>query len=289
MFQYTLALFVALLPHLVGAPMLTTVSTVDTPRDRSQPDRKSEMGALLADAPTSAKAAEHVNKAIPEAKTRAGNRLEHSDRSLTLFTVWQDLKNRRSSSATTDEVARFVGRCESILGIEAPQTWIDSLYNGNKEWKSFTRLASVEYLDIGGGLRARQSSITYRDNRLHLQLKQNKSLVIPLTTLKPPPCESIDFIGLDDNGVLVAFPSKGSSSYKLMRYDGNKDRIVWCAEVWSSDLAASSGRNHHYVDLVIAEREVVVFGSDAYSAYIESFSLDSGTPRIRFNTRRWSR
>jgi hypothetical protein len=76
-------------------------------------------------------------------------------------------------------------------------------------------------------------------------------------------------------------------SYPLVAFDLKRKKIAWKTTVWAAAYAAGSGLASHFVELLVAGNEAIVFGSDSGSLYLESFNVKDGMPTCRFNSSLW--
>lgn len=214
-----------------------------------------------------------------------------SDPSTSFTAFWIRIVQQPGTPPATTLVnmGRFIGLIEKALGVSVPAWWIDILNRSERGASAFPSPISYHRVDYGNGLQTYQARhYRIRDHEIVNKTSEKRSAAALETFLTEFQGE-FKYIECAEAGDLLicAFSSDRAMSYPLVAFDLKRGKIAWKATVWAGAYTAGSGLASHFIELVIAGDEAIVFGSDSGCLYLESFKVKDGAASCRFNSSLW--
>lgn len=212
---------------------------------------------------------------------------------VTLFRGYQQLQlSALNRSQVSENVARFIGLSEGITLCEPPQFW-KSAIKESKDMRTFVAPLPGIFHELKSGV------LVYRNEFVNTAIKSN--VPIEGTKLTMPGLVDSAYSQFDDlsltrcsidcrnNIVAIALFSDVATSYELRCYKLNdsKHQLLWAQKIWAGNRRLATGNHNHAASVSLSGSDVVVFGIDSHSIYIETFDVEKGSPKVRFNSDYW--
>jgi outer membrane protein assembly factor BamB len=94
----------------------------------------------------------------------------------------------------------------------------------------------------------------------------------------------VSFI-IDKDRCIVNLFGSCCFTHKVQCIDKNSSKVLWSADVSAAALGgASSGVDHHMVEMLVHDGTLYVFGACTSTMYIEAFNVSDGSNIFRFGT-----
>ncbi len=202
--------------------------------------------------------------------------------------------DNKSTVAVRDPASRFIGAVESLVGATPPQFWIDAVEAAARPYTRFPLNRKVKLRDLGRNVFCLNNAPLASKNAGAVYLLLDKDLDISAllkdVQARNDNSQSMNlFAAAGERGtVLLAAHTDAGYSYPVYCYSNTTNKALsWKCEVWASYRETSTGQNSHFVSLAIARDQLVVYGSDGLSVYVEAFDLRTGMPLLRFSSCLW--
>ena len=196
-------------------------------------------------------------------------------------------------------LSRFIGFVEGRLGVEIPQFWERSIFTADITQQGLTVFKPVDsdmpYREVResekppgvghqmiGMISPRQASIRHDGTNWQFILGQEQ-FVMPRECIGSYDYERL-CVYVTSGEAYLALHWDSGYSYKLVCFDRGKAAIRWKSGVWGYNEFFTNGDSSHWVAMIEANGELVVFGISADNAYIQCFRQADGEPTLRFGT-----
>lgn len=227
-------------------------------------------------------------------------------RNIAIVAAWERLRrtfpeNRVELAAhlDTESSQRFLGVFESRLGHVVPGWWEAGLeearsHHRDRVWFDKTKISDLEPESDGFIPIKVPNGVTVEsvDGGTSLAIKSGGRQVKVSTDLanRLGIIESVSILCTPTRWYIALHCGSAGGGYSLCCIDLSTGDELWIEVGWGAETRSSAtGAGWSRSTIQMNDSEVAVFGMATEGAYVETYDLMTGEPRVRFCTTLWSR
>ncbi|MCH7603617.1 MAG: hypothetical protein IIB54_12705 [Planctomycetes bacterium] len=219
-----------------------------------------------------------------------------SDYHLAIPAGWELLrrtlpKKRRDDIIYHDEKAlsKFLDSVEDHIKVDVPSAWRKAVLSaqlpGRSDiWYVMPQFLKIPHAFIEDEQGSRPATLRSADEGFEFVTEDEIEIwKVPLLErpMPPHPCARLE---VTKESLFFARYPFVPIPFDLQAMDRKSGKVVWSTQVWAAgDFTGYRGPHWHYVDFVVKDEMLIVFGLSVGSMYIEKFDVKTGKNLFRFN------
>ena len=273
--------------YVLAGCMLVFVGLDEPPED--------EVIQQLRNADNSCELAKCYQQIFGEATIEQLEKFEsQSDSRLAIPAGWELLrrtlpKERRDDIIHHDEKAlsKFLDSVEDHIKVDVPSAWRKTVLSAWVRGRSDIVYAipelKIPHVFIEDEQGSRPAIFRSADDGFEFVIKDEIWKIPPLK--RPMPLSICARLEVTKEKIYYAIYNDVPIPFDLQAMDRKSGKIAWSVEVWAEAycFGGGGGNTWHYVDFVVTDEMLIVFGVSGRSIYIEIFDVITGQNLSRFS------